>query len=84
MKEFYFCMVTLRSHFLGVKVYVSINVKGKHEGKGPLGRPRSRWEDIKLDLQAVGWGGAMDWIDLAQGRDRWSALVNAVMNLRVP
>ena len=53
------------------------------EGKRPLGRPRHRWEDIKTDIQEVGWGG-MDWIDLAQGKDRWRALVNAVMNLRVP
>jgi hypothetical protein len=57
---------------------------GKPEGKRPLGRPRGRWEDnIKMDLQEVGYGG-MDWIELAQDRDRWRALVNAVMNLRVP
>ena len=50
----------------------------------PIGRPRRRWEDnIKMDLQEVGCGG-MDWIELAQYRDRWRALVNAVMNLRVP
>jgi hypothetical protein len=56
---------------------------GKHEGKRPLGRPRLRWEDnIKTDLQEVGCGG-MDWIELAQNRDRWRTLVNAVMNLRV-
>jgi len=56
---------------------------GKHEGKKPLGRPRRRWEDnIKMDIQEVGWG--MDWIELAQDRDRWRALVNAVMNLQVP
>ena len=56
---------------------------GKPEGKRPLGRPRHSWEDIKMDLQEVGcWG--MDWIELAQDRDRWWALLNAVMNLRVP
>jgi len=57
---------------------------GKAGGKRPLGRPRRRWEDnIKMDLEEVGCGG-MDWIELAQDRDRWWALVNAVMNLRVP
>ena len=56
---------------------------GETRGKEPLGRPRRRWEDnIKMDLQEVGGGG--DWMELAQDRDRWRALVNTVMNLRVP
>ena len=54
----------------------------KPEGKRPLGRPRRRWEDnIKIDLQEIGCGG-MDWIELAQDRDKWQALVNVVMNFR--
>ena len=57
---------------------------GKPEGKRPLGRPRLRWEDnIKMDLQEVGCGG-MDWIELAQDKDRCRAIVTAVMNFRVP
>ena len=57
---------------------------GKPGGKRPLERPRYRWEDnIKMDIQEVGCGG-MDWIELAQDRDRWQALLNAVMNFRVP
>jgi len=57
---------------------------GKPEGKRPLGRTRRRWEyDTKMDLQEVGRGG-MDWIDLTQDRNRWRALLNTVMNLRVP
>jgi len=57
---------------------------GKPEGKRPLGRPRRRWVDnIRMDLQDVGCG-YMDWIGLAQDRDRWRTLVSAVMNLRVP
>jgi hypothetical protein len=56
---------------------------GKPEGKIPLGRPRRRWVDnIKMDLLEIVWGG-VDWIGLAQDRDKWRALVNAVMNLRV-
>ena len=57
---------------------------GKPEGKRPLGRPKRRWEDnIKKDLQEVG-GGCEDWMELAEDRDRWRALVSTVMNLRVP
>ena len=57
---------------------------GKPEGKRPMGGPRRRWEDnIKMDLQEVGESCA-DWMELAQDRDRWRALVSTVMNLRVP
>jgi hypothetical protein len=57
---------------------------GKPEGKRPQGRPRHRWVDnIKIDLREVGWDG-MDWINLAQDRDQWRALVKMVMNLEVP
>jgi hypothetical protein len=57
---------------------------GKPKGRRPLGRPRRRWVDnIKIDLRKIVWDG-MDWIDLAQDRNQWRALVNAVMNLRVP
>jgi hypothetical protein len=56
----------------------------KPEGKRPLGRPSRKWEDnIRMDLGEIGWGD-VDWIGLAQDRDKWSALVNSVMNLRVP
>jgi hypothetical protein len=57
---------------------------GKSGGKGPLGRPRRRWENnIKMDLQEVG-RGVMDRIEMAQNKDRWRTLVNAVMKIRVP
>jgi hypothetical protein len=57
---------------------------GKPEGRRPLGRPQRRWEDnTEMDLRIVGWRG-MDWVNLFQDGDRWQALVNAVMNLRVP
>jgi hypothetical protein len=56
---------------------------GKPEGKRPLGRPRRRWGNgIRMDLREIGWG-SVDWIHLAQDRDRWRAVVNTVMNLRV-
>ena len=68
---------------MGEKGVYRISV-GEPEGKRPLGRPRRRWEDnIKMDLQEVGCGG-MDWIELAQDRGKWRAVVNAAMNLRVP
>jgi hypothetical protein len=57
---------------------------GRPEDRSPLGRPRSRWEDnIKMDLQEMGWKG-VGWINMAQDRDRWRALVNAVKKLGVP
>jgi hypothetical protein len=57
---------------------------GKPEEKRPLGRPRRRWvNNVKLHLREIGWDG-MDWIDLAQDRDKWRALVNTVMSLRIP
>jgi hypothetical protein len=57
---------------------------GKPEGSRPLGRPRHRWfYNIRMDLVEVGWSG-VDWIGLAQDRDRWRALVNSVLNLQVP
>jgi hypothetical protein len=57
---------------------------GKPEGKRPLGRPRRRWVDnIKMDLRGIGWDG-VEWIDMAEDRDQWRALMNTVLNLRVP
>jgi hypothetical protein len=56
----------------------------KQEGRRPLGRPIRRWDDnIRMDLREIRWGG-MDWINLMQDRDQWRALVNTVINLRVP
>jgi hypothetical protein len=58
---------------------------GKPEGWRSLERPRHRWEgNIKINLREIGWGGGVDWIDLAQDRDGWRAVVNTVMNFRVP
>ena len=77
------CWRTLLRH-MGEERGVYRVLVGKPEGKRPLGRPRRRWVDnIRVDLQEVGCG-CMDWIVLAQGRDRWQKLVSAVMNLRVP
>jgi hypothetical protein len=57
---------------------------GRPEGKSPLGRPRHRWvNNIKIDLRKIWWDG-VDWIDLAQGRGQWRALVNTVMSFRIP
>jgi hypothetical protein len=57
---------------------------GKPEGRRPLGRPRRRWVDnIRMDLVEVGWGD-VDWVGLAEDRERWRALVNSILNLRVP
>jgi hypothetical protein len=64
---------------MGEKILV-----GKPEGKRPLGRPRRRWlNNIKMYLTEIGWDGR-DWIDLALDRDQWRALVNMIMNLRIP
>jgi hypothetical protein len=69
---------------MGEKRNVYSLLVGKPEGKRPLGRPRRGWVDnVKADLLEIGWSG-VDWIGLAQDRDKWRALVNAVMNLRVP
>jgi hypothetical protein len=69
---------------MGAKISAHRILVGKPEGKRPLGRPRRRLVDyIKMDLREIGWDD-MDWIDLAQNRDQWRALVNTVMNLRVP
>jgi len=69
---------------MGEERWVFRALVGKPERRRPLGRPRCRWVDkIRMDLQEVGCG-CMDWIGLAQDRDRWRTLVSAVMNLRVP
>jgi hypothetical protein len=73
----------LSSHCVGEKRNAYKLLVGKPEGKNLLGRPRHRWVDnTKIDLLEIGWG-AVHWIGLAQDRDKWRSLVNAVMNLRV-
>jgi hypothetical protein len=70
-------------YFMGEGRNVCRVLVGKPERKRTLGRPRRGWENgIKMDLREIGWGG-VEWIQLAQDRDRWRAVVNAVMNLRV-
>jgi hypothetical protein len=69
---------------MGAKRNACTILVGNPERNRPVGRPRRRWVDnIKMDHREIGWDG-MDWIDLAQDRDQWRALVNAIMNLRVP
>jgi hypothetical protein len=68
----------------GEKINAYRLLVGKPEGRRPLGRSRRRWKDnIKMDLLEIGWSG-MDWIGLAQDRNKWRALRNALMNIRVP
>jgi hypothetical protein len=69
---------------MGEKRNVYKILVGKPEGKRPLGRPRSRWvNNIKMDIREIGWDG-MDWLNLTRDREQWWALVNMVMNHRVP
>jgi hypothetical protein len=70
---------------MGERRGIQSALMGKSEGKRPLGKPKPSWEDnMKMDHQELEWGGVMDWIDLAQDRDRWRAALYAVMNLRAP
>ena len=84
--NFIYCLCYILCHVarMGEGRGVHRVLLGKTEGKRPLGKPRSRWEDnTKMDLQEVG-GGCGDWMELARDRDRWRALVSTVRNLRVP
>jgi hypothetical protein len=75
---------TGRVAYIGAKRNAYRILVGKPEGKRPIERPRCKWVDkMKIVLRATGWGG-IDWIDLAQYRDQWRAVVNTVMKLRVP
>jgi hypothetical protein len=70
---------------MGEKKNANRLLVGKPEGKRPLKRPRRRWVDnIRIELGEVGWGDNVDWIGLAQDMNRWRAVVNSVLNLRVP
>jgi len=74
----------LLNNFINYNFYFKCKTLGKPEGRRPLGRPRRRWVDNnRMDLQEVGCGD-MDWIGLAQDKERWRKIVSAVMNLRVP
>jgi hypothetical protein len=79
-------LISVSSKIIGlhlVGVFKNRILVGRPDGKRPLGRSRLNWENnIKIDVKEIGWG--VDWIELAQDRDRWRALVNAVMNLRIP
>jgi hypothetical protein len=80
----FLCVVVNNAPIRKVFLVVSFPLVGKPEGKRPLRRPRRRWVDnIRMDLGEVGWGG-VDWIGLAKDKNRWRALVNSVLNLRVP
>jgi hypothetical protein len=86
LNDLYSRKMRLAGHVVrrGERIFLYRVLVGKPEGNRPLGRPRHRWKDnIKMDFQEVGREG-MDWIELAQDRDRWRALVDAVMILRVP
>jgi hypothetical protein len=84
MRNFMTCTFCQVCSINGAKRNAYRILVGKPEGKRPLGRPRHRWVDnIKMEFRERGWVG-VDWIDLAQGRDQWRALVNMIMNLRDP
>jgi hypothetical protein len=80
----YFILMFCSLSFYFTNLFSMPYALGMPEGKRPLGRPRRRWaNNIKMDLREIGWDG-VDWIDMAQDRDQWRALVNTVLNLRVP
>jgi CRISPR/Cas system-associated exonuclease Cas4 (RecB family) len=80
----FFKLVSYIKYFMGEKRNAYRILVGTPEGKRPLERPRRRWVDnIKMNLRKIGWDG-VDWIDMAEDRDQWRALVNTVLNLQVP